>query len=50
MRNAKNPARSYLHQAYSPVFDLSHQNRFELDPARTIMASALNTTGGPVVD
>jgi|NGEPerStandDraft_6_1074524.scaffolds.fasta_scaffold42822_2 hypothetical protein len=50
MRNAKNPARSYLHQAYPHVCDLSHQDRFELDPAwthaRAIMASAFNITAG----
>jgi hypothetical protein len=52
MRNAKNPARSYLHQAYLHVRHLSHQDRLSSAPdqARTTTASALNITAGPEVD
>ena len=41
MRNAKNPARSYLHQAYLHGRHLSHQDLPELYPRRIADGSAI---------
>jgi hypothetical protein len=46
MRNAKNPARSYLHQAYLHVRHLSRQDRLEHPPRSIAEGPALLGVSG----